>query len=154
MQKAWYAMTWICSIKTLVHDISNLFPIHFSLQPNWYPLEKEILCLCIIFDNLGGPKHGSRQVFLLFGDSTWTIVYRNSTFNGTEIAVISLIMVRFWWSFFCFPCDSQSSQDLIRNHTSGTYEISSVTPKSVALWMLTFLADTSFWSMGQPWLQP
>ncbi len=49
----------------------------------------------MIFTNLGGPKYGFRQVFRLPGDSTWTIVHKNSTFDGTEIAAISLIMVRF-----------------------------------------------------------
>ncbi len=61
-----------------------------------------MLCFCIRFVNLGGPKYGFRQVFWLFGDSTLTIVHKNSNFNGTEIAVISLIIVRFWWSFFVF----------------------------------------------------
>ena len=108
--------------------IINLFPIYFSSEPKWYPHEREILCFSMVFVNLGGPKYGFRQVFGLFGDSTWTTVHKNSTFDCTEIAAISLIFVRFWWSFFCFPCDSQGYQNLDRNHTSERYEFPPCTP--------------------------
>ncbi len=54
-----------------------------------------MLCFCIIFVNFGGPKYWFRQVFWLFGDSTWKTVHKNSIFTGTDIAVISPIIVRF-----------------------------------------------------------
>ncbi len=54
-----------------------------------------MLCFCIIFVIFWGPEYGFRQVFGLYGDSTWTTVHKNSTFNGTETAAISLIIVRF-----------------------------------------------------------
>ncbi len=82
----------------------------------------------MIFVNLGDPKYGFRRVFMLFVDSIWKIVHKISIFDGMEIVAISIIMVRFWWSFFCFSCDNQSYQNLARNNIAGSYEISIVPP--------------------------
>ncbi len=61
---------------------------------------------------------------------------KNSTFNGTEIAVISWIIVRFLWSFLSFPCESQGYQDLTKTRTSGRYKISHCTPTNKTLFYI------------------
>ncbi len=76
-------------------DNTILFPIYFLQGPVWHTIKKGICLFCTIFAKLGGPKHGSRRDIGVFGNSAWTIVHKNSTFTGTEIAVISLIIVRF-----------------------------------------------------------
>ncbi len=51
-------------------------------------------------------------IFGILGDSAWTIVHKNSTFTSTEIAVISLIIVRFWWSFLFFLWDLELTESI------------------------------------------
>ena len=106
----------------------NLFPIYFSWQPKCYTFYKGICFCCPLFVKLEGPEHGSRRDIGLFGSSTRTTVHKNNTFIGTEIVIISLIIDRFWWSFFYFLCENQDYLDLARNHPFCIYKISQWTP--------------------------
>ncbi len=77
-------------------------------------------------------------IFQISGFRTWVqtgywvfrrpSIHKNSIFTVMKIAAISLIMVRFLWTFFCFLCDHQGNQDLARNHISDGYKISLCTP--------------------------
>ncbi len=83
-----------------------------SLQgPRYKTFSEEQWSFCLIFLKFGGPVDGSTRVFGLLGDWILSTVHKKRSFIDTKIATISLIMPRFWWSFFfCFTQQNVSYQ--------------------------------------------
>ncbi len=107
---------------------SNYIPSNFPYGPKWYTFNKGIWPFWVSCEKLRGLVYGSRRVIDISGGWTWQLVHKNSTFFRTEIAPISLIMLRFWWSFFCFLRENQDNEDLAKNCFCNKYEIPHCTP--------------------------
>ncbi len=96
---------------------NNLVPNDSPQGPKCKTFYEEQWPFCLIFQKLGGPVDGSRQVFGLLGDWIWSVVHKKHFYIDTKIAGISLIMLRFWWSFFCFTQQKGIYQDMTKKYS-------------------------------------
>ena len=131
------------------------FLVTFFLVTSHYPNVKGHQSLTL---RLGGSQTWAQTGYRVFGDSTWMIVHKNCTLTSTEIAVISLIMVRFWWSFFfVFLVRLRANRFWPEITSLVIIEYLPVPPTEresfIIFWSINVLHDKGVWNQWSlPWL--